>query len=361
MMKRFLVVLLMMLLWQPAVLADDGVRWIDGGNADRVHLRAAPSTSADSLGLYFTGTGLTALEQSGSWSRVRICAEEGWIMTKYLTGTYIAPQGPWYQVDNPSSTWVNLRMEPSMNALVAMCPENGTRVQVLGETADGWYYVDCQGVKGYILASLLSEAGQMPLDTTVLGVSADGWYIYECIAPNGQRIVFTAMDDRVDVYYEDVNCDCVQDIVAVTVRGASNAFAEFFVYEASSGMYVRARTYGSDDRLCNYQLLPQMGLVVTQTNYGNAGATHEYCIYRWEGTDLQLLRSAESDVLTVEVSTMDCFTETTYTGIYHVVVRDFTRGGYDEAVIWEVTVSRDEYESRDIYNEEMSILWQGIK
>ena len=248
-----------------------------------------------------------------------------------------------------------------MNALVAMCPENGTRVQVLGETADGWYYVDCDGVKGYMLKNLLSEARQMPLDTTVLGVSADGWYIHECIAPNGQRIVFTAMDDWVDLSYEDVNFDGIQDIVAFTVMGASNASAEFFVYEPYGGAYVRAETKGADNRLCNYQLLPQQGLVVTWTNYGHAGATHEYCIYRWVGTELELLRSAESDMLTEESSTATAYTETTYTDIYHIVVRDFTWGGYDDAIIWEATVSREEYETLDIYTEEMNILWQGIR
>jgi len=55
--------------------------------ADRLHLRTAPSVSAESLGKFYNRTPVQVLEQQGGWSRVRIGLDghlEGWMMTKYL-------------------------------------------------------------------------------------------------------------------------------------------------------------------------------------------------------------------------------------------------------------------------------------
>ena len=71
-MKKLLAALLALLMMVPLAQAETGVRWIDGGNADRVHLRSAPSTKADSLGLYFTGTGAIVIDYAGDWAWVMI-------------------------------------------------------------------------------------------------------------------------------------------------------------------------------------------------------------------------------------------------------------------------------------------------
>ena len=62
MMKRLFVLLLAMLLMIPAALAESNLYYIDGRDADRVHLRAEPSAQADSLGLYFSGTGVIVID-----------------------------------------------------------------------------------------------------------------------------------------------------------------------------------------------------------------------------------------------------------------------------------------------------------
>lgn len=136
-MKKLLILLVTLGLWLNAAAAETGVRWIDGGNADRVHLRAAPSAKAESLGLYFTGTDVILIDQVGEWAWVMVGDAEGWIMADYLTPYVTNRMGPMYMVDNPHSTWVNLRMSPSMDGTVALCPDNGTAVRILGETADG--------------------------------------------------------------------------------------------------------------------------------------------------------------------------------------------------------------------------------
>lgn len=359
-MKRLLVILLVLLLCASAAVADTDVAYIDGLTADRVHLRSAPSVDADSLGLYFTGTDVIIIEQMADWTRVMVGDETGCIMTKYLTEEQPARLGSWAVVDNPHSTWVNLRMSPSMEGLIAVRPDNGTLVQVLGETADGWSYVDCGGVKGYIVTSMLGEAAEnRPANTVVLGWTAEGEYIHQYAAPNGQKICFTACENPVYIIFQDVNFDGIDDIVVHAAAGASNFFSEFFVYSSAAHEYVRVMNNSGEERLCNYQLYPEYGLVGTQSNNGSAGLLHVWNLYRWEGNELRLIRSAVSDEWSESIVEGQTYTSIIHGDTLHVTVSDYT-GGDDASVLWEIIIPKEEAEYRDIFNEEMEVLWQGL-
>ena len=55
--------------------------------ADRLHLRAAPDTGAESLGKFYNRTPVQVLERRDGWSHVRIGLDgrlEGWMMTRFL-------------------------------------------------------------------------------------------------------------------------------------------------------------------------------------------------------------------------------------------------------------------------------------
>ena len=356
-MKKLLAVIMLVMLMASAAHAETGLRWIEGGGADRVHLRAAPSTAADSLGLYFMGTQVIRLEEQDGWARVLVGAVEGWMMADYLAAGYIPQIGPRYQVDTPNSTWVNLRTAPSMEAPPAMTPQNGRQVRLLGETADGWSYVDCGGAKGYIMTSLLSEVDdQTSMDTTVLGMTAELDYIHQYNAPNGQNIYFTAVEEDVYLTYLDVNFDGVDDIVVDTVRGASNVYSEFFVFDSTSGQYVRAAAGGSEDRLCNYGLHPEYGLVSSYNNAGNAGLLHATNLYRWEGNDLRLIRSAVSDEWTEDIFDGSTYTSIIHGDILHMLVRD-----HEGSVLWEIVTPKDDIDYASLFEQETEALWQGIR
>ena len=361
-MKKLLAMLLVLLLplrWAPA---ESSVHWIDGGNADRVHLRAAPSASADSLGLYFTGTDVIVIEDDGDWAWVMVGDVDGYIMSRYVTRQMLQPQGPWYQVDNPNSTWVNLRMSPSMNGMVALKPENGESVQLLGETADGWSYVSCDGVQGYIMTSLISpmpESPQVKQTTTILSDATGEGYIHQYIAPSGQAIFFTA-DLEPYITFDDVNFDGRDDIVIMTVSGASNAWYKFFVYDMARDTYVYAHHGGDAAGLANYETYPQYGIVGSRATNGYAGALHVWNLYRWEGTDLQLIRRAVSDEWSESTFDDQTYTQIIRGGLLHITVRDYTNG-YDNTVIFEEVITLEDTEYRDIFLEEEEALWQGIR
>lgn len=128
---------------------------IDGGNADRVHLRAGPSTQSASLGLYFTGTTLLCeSDPSREWTKVVIGSQSGYMKSAYLRWgddrKSVRPEQPLGIVQTKS--WVNVRSGPSMEDRIDGKLRNGDVVTLLGETATHWYYAVCDRYVGYIKA-----------------------------------------------------------------------------------------------------------------------------------------------------------------------------------------------------------------
>ena len=339
-MKRLSILLLTLIMCMTVAHGENSQCWIDGQTADRVHLRSAAAATADSLGLYYSGTAVQVLQWLDDWAFVKVGEASGFMGSSCLSRGEIAPAGPWQAVDNPSSTWVNLRMSPSMSGKIALCPDNGTAVQVLGETADGWCYVDCGGTKGYIRSSLLSSLENGAAQrTTILSQEGVDSYIHQYIAPNGKSVYFSA--------------------ALLISSGVSNAYYAFFVYNPQTEAYERAILLGGEEALRNYQLHPDRSVVVSQGSNGAAGALHETYLYRWEGNALKLVRSAVSEDLTVMEFDEHRFTTTLYDDLLHMTVRDH-RQGEEGVILWEKTVSLDEAEVLNAMDEEEAALWQGI-
>lgn len=197
-------------------------------------------------------------------------------------------------------------------------------------------------------------------ETTILGLMPDGEYIHQYLAPNGQLLWFTAMEKEPDISFEDVNFDGCEDIVIVVAMGASNAFEEFFVYDPNTDAYTLATHPDVDVGICNSQLHPELGIVESFASSGNAGLLHVWNLYRWEGNNLKLIRSAVSDEWSEEIFEGQTYTSIIHGDILHITVRDHTKA-YDESVLWEVMIPKADAEYRDIFTEEQEALWQGIK
>lgn len=359
-MKRILMLLLSLMLCIPAACAEDAQCWVDGHSADRVHLRAKAAADADSLGLYYNGTAVRVLEWRDDWAFVKVGEVSGFMASACLSRDEIAPAGPWQVVDNPSSTWVNLRMSPSTAGKIALCPDNGVSVLVLGETADGWSYVECGGTKGYIRSSLLSALQNGAAQrTTILTQESVDRYIHQYIAPNGKPVYFSAALREPIVSFDDVNFDGSMDIVALIISGVSNAYYAFFVYNPQTDAYERALLLDGEEALRNYQLHPDRRVVVSQGSNGAAGALHETYLYRWEGSALKLVRSAVSEDLTVMEFDDHRFTTTLYDGLLHMTVRDHQQGGEGD-ILWEKTIPLEDSKLLDVLEEEEAALWQGL-
>ena len=329
-MKRLLA-LLLTLLMVPAAMAELPPYYIDGQDADRVHLRKGPSTAAESLGLYYTGTDVTVLAWYDEWAQVVIGEVSGYMMSRFLTGTQTNCLGPW-------------RMA-----------EDGNCVHVLGETSDGWSYVECEGIQGYVRTAVLSP---VKLQTTIVAEGMNG-YIHRCIEPNGQELYFNAYVEEPVLELEDVNFDGMEDLVVITGRWAKSDTALFYVYDPAEG-YVLVRETARDEGLMNYVLYPEYGLVGTSISNGNAGLCYEECLYRWEGNDLECIRRAYGEEYTERVWQQEYHTVTTWLDWFVYNVYDYTTGVPEGEVIYSAgPLGWDAFP--DAKWEQEAALWQGLR
>lgn len=141
-----------------------GTATIKSGGTGKVHLRAQPSTSAQSLGLYYAGTPVYVNSTvNNQWVNVTIGMERGYMMSEFLTtrGDY-TDRRPTSWVNLKSTSWVNLRETPSTDARVLGRIYGGNSVLVLGETNTRWTYIQYGGTYGYVMSQYLSSGGVTP-------------------------------------------------------------------------------------------------------------------------------------------------------------------------------------------------------
>ena len=125
----------------------------------QLHLRKAGSTSAKSLGLFYTGTPVTVLNYTrDGWAYVRIGQTEGYMDADYLTSTPPTQYGVKRTVRNSRATGLNLRALPSTGGELLDFAPNYTTLTVLGELSDGWCFVEYNGTLGYMLGTYLKKA-----------------------------------------------------------------------------------------------------------------------------------------------------------------------------------------------------------
>lgn len=101
-------------------------------------------------------------------------------------------------------------------------------------------------------------------------------------------------DDPTAIELQDVNFDGYEDLVLVTMAGASNTVYTFYLWDEKAGAFETESKF----EVWNYQLFPAQGLVESYGTSGYAGLLHQIDIYGWEGSEMKLLRSVTWDTLT---------------------------------------------------------------
>ena len=196
----------------------------------------------------------------------------------------------------------------------------------------------------------------------IVGLAGDD-YIHRWEAPNGQSLYFVSREEEPYVLMKDVNFDGVDDVVVTTFIGASNFGAEFFVWDG--WQYVPVAHFGSDS-LVNHTLYPETGLVETDVQEGLAGALHTRMLWRWQGTDLELIRTATGSEVTMMTVEGDLTTLVTDSGQLQLRVTDNLNlternGVISPAVLLEITVSaHDEEALSAARQEELRVFWEGL-
>lgn len=206
-------------------------------------------------------------------------------------------------------------------------------------------------MKKLILALCLCLLAVSPAMAATLGEANIGYggggYICSFTAPNGQEVYYISGHPQAD-YYEndgiecgmpdpmidsvDANFDGVDDIIVTTVIGASNAFQA--IYLNVDGQYVLANhdaCWQTD--LPNVWFDAERQLVIAQGSNGMAGMLHDTYVFRWDGTNLRLIRRAISTSRETITQEGDRILEWADDGLVHGTVLDYANG--EESVLWQ--------------------------
>ena len=378
------------------------------GQSDRVHLRAGCSTSDPSMGLYFNGCPVWVEGEAwNGYSAVVIGMHNGYMMTKYLSYSYVTPRTPIGIVRTRTGSRVNVRSEPTTDALVLRTLANGSEVTVYGETKSGWYYVDTGWEEGYIKSSLVQLSSSMTRSMSVserLGAgaptsasvptkteatpyggtaSSGGAQLVQTLAlDEGGRSVLvevTQIGDNPDygeatysvrvetdgettqtltftggraneylsaVYPTDVNMDGYADLLLMGIAGASDAFGTHYLYDPASGLFVEHPGL-ADFSVYRSTLYPQTGYALNYLHDG--AATDTWALYQWQGG--QLTELARASLLNSEYEVysdkLEAKVERLVSGQWQTVYDETFSAGDDAA--WQAQ-----------YDAIVSALWNGV-
>ena len=175
--------------------------------------------------------------------------------------------------------------------------------------------------------------------------------ILRCVAPNGQELYYLGqwVAERVEPRLEDVNFDGMDDVVVMTARGATNGWEQYFVWNGESYEHA-AWNWGCDTGLPNAVLHADGKLLETCETDGWAGLLHRKAIYRWEGTELVMIRCAVSEE-----------TEDGQGVRLRVYEAEYGEGERVDRVVWERSATLEECSDGTVLDEENATLWDGLK
>lgn len=209
-----------------------------------------------------------------------------------------------------------------------------------------------------VLCLMLAFGAAAESDPIVVGRASEDRNIFRYTADNGQEIYFAGRENDVFMRYEDVNFDGVKDIVITTIMGASNFYCEFFVRDGAQ--YVMASHPGAENGLCNYALFPEKRLVLSAQSNGFAGALYEKHLFRWEGSNLRLIRSAVSEEYVTTAFDNALYTTVTDSSQLHVTIRDFTKDAYEGETLFDCVMPLDAM-TAEAYEAQAALLFDGLE
>ena len=156
----------------------------------KLHMREEPSSNSDSMGIFFTGVEVELKEEEeNGWIEVKIGRESGYMSARYLkkgaAGDRVKEK--FWTGTVRANKYARMRAGPSTEYQFYRNVNDGENVTIMGQTDEGWYYVEYKGDQGFIAGNLIYTRG------TVSGNVDDGdEYVYEDVYENYRPVVTPA-------------------------------------------------------------------------------------------------------------------------------------------------------------------------
>ena len=155
-MKRLTALILTLILFLSAasLALGEGITYTGTVTGGSLHLRKEPSSSAKIINTYKNGTEVTILENDGTWCKVQVGKNTGYMMAQYLDIKANYTHLGWGRTAD-DGTVLNLRAAADDTAEVIYKTMSGCVVEIV-EDAGAWYKARVGGLFGYVEKSRVS-------------------------------------------------------------------------------------------------------------------------------------------------------------------------------------------------------------
>ena len=137
--------------------------YVTSRNGFGVNLRSGPGKNYPSIGFYSVGTSAEMISAGSIWSYIRIGSRYGYMMSEFLTTTYVPPVTPVYTgsayVISYNGRNVNLRSGPGKGYSTIRSFPVGTPLTVIVRGSE-WYYIQINGYYGYMMRQFIADIQQ---------------------------------------------------------------------------------------------------------------------------------------------------------------------------------------------------------
>lgn len=280
--------------WTGGTQPVSDIAYVTSTNGLSVRLRSGPGTNYSVIAAYKVGTQVIILSRGTTWHYIKVGSQTGYMMAKYLTGSYTpvvtAPPQTGYTayVTSENGLSVRLRSGPGTNFGVIGTYKPGARVTVLSH-GPVWDYIQTSTQKGYMMTRFLTTSVPTGNQVTAVAVSNTnprvGDTLYATVAPAGAAVLYT--------WYNETGA-FLANTQSYTVR-ASDAGHSIRVMVTGTGAWTgtaySAATAVVGGGTVNTQLTavsvdtaaPRVGQVMRAV-LSPAGATATYAWYRSDGS-----------------------------------------------------------------------------
>jgi len=278
---------------------EEYTAYVTSSNGKGVRMRKGPSTSYGTIATYNVGTEVMVTGKSGSWSKIKVGSQEGYMMSEFLTttkpgGSSATGYTAYVTSDNGKAVYMRSGAGKGYSSLGLYSV--GTKVTVL-EHNSTWDRIRIGSQEGYMMNQYLTttEPGSKKISGVTLSdaTPAPGETLWANVTPSGANVTYEWMTDNGLLLSTNASLTLKEDDVGLRIRvrvtGANgytgSAVSSYAVVTRKASATTQAITGVTIDNSS-----PSVGQTLTAA-LQPSGATATYSWMRGDGTKVGSAKS----------------------------------------------------------------------
>ena len=304
----------------------DYTAYVTSDNGKPVRMRKGPGTSYGTITSYNVGTQVTVTAKSGSWSKIKVGTQTGYMMSKYLTttkpetGSGEAASTYTAYVTSENGKGVYLRAGAGKSYATKGLFSVGTQVTVLQHNST-WDRIRIGNLEGYMQNQFLTTT--KPGSKTISGVTISDAYpavgetLWANVEPSGANVTYEWMTDNGLLLATSATLKLKEDDVGLRIRVRVTGANDYTGSAVSSFATVQKAGVSTDElQSLKSVTLDNVNPTVGQTITAGLLPTGASATYKWMRGDGTQVGNAKAYTVQKEDVGYALWCQVTGTGNY---------------------------------------------